>query len=277
MTPESFSWENSAGLKIAGRYWPVANPCLMVCLVHGFGEHIGRYEHVAAFFNQHQIAVIGYDRSGHGASAGKRGHTRSYDLLLEEIDALVDQAKIRSPHIPLVLYGHSQGGNLVLNYTLRNPGKIKGVISTGPWIRLAFKPPALKVFIGKLTRSIFPALSQPNGLNPAHLSTDPGVGKAYLTDPLVHNRITTETGLSMLESGDFLDGFSGAFPVPLLLMHGEKDQITSPLATKAFADRVRGDITLRIWEGLYHEIHNEYRQAAVLDTLFDWLKTRFQV
>ncbi len=275
MTSENFSWKNTTGFKIAGRHWPVANPNLVVCLVHGFGEHIGRYEHVAAFFARHQIAVIGYDRSGHGASGGKRGHTQYYDLLLEEIGQLIEQAESRYPGVPLVLYGHSQGGNLVLNYLLKKPGKIKAVISTGPWIQLAFKPPGFKVFIGKLTRRLMPSFSQPNGLNPAHLSTDPEVGKAYIADPLVHDRVTTETGLSMLESGEFLNSYAGAFPAPLLLMHGEQDQITSPSATKAFASRVKGDVTLKIWSGLYHEIHNEFEKEAVLNTILEWLKARF--
>ncbi len=274
MTIENFSWTNSNNLRIQGRHWPVEKPKAVISLVHGFGEHIGRYEHVAAYFNERNTAVIGYDRSGHGLSEGKRGHTKNYAVLLDEIGELIRQTRGRYPGVPLVLYGHSQGGNLALNYALRREAGLSGIVATGPWIKLAFEPSGFLVFLGKLTRMIYPAFSQPNNLNADHLSTDAEVGKAYVADPLVHNRVTSETGLSMIESGAYLDQYKGPFPCPLLLMHGGADQITSPEATRDFASRLEGDVTLKIWDGLYHEIHNEYRQAEVLDAIWSWMQVK---
>lgn len=270
----AFSWTTNDHLTIYGIDWPCPQPRAVVGIVHGLGEHVHRYEHVVAHFHKHQLAAIGYDRRGHGRSGGQRGHTLGIEAFLDEIAHLAVEAEARYPGVPLVLYGHSMGGNLLLNYILRRHPTIQGAIVTAPHITLAFQPSALMVGMGKLMKNIFPGFTQANGLDVNQLSRDKAVIAAYQADPHVHDRLTAKTGMCMLDAAAFLNQYSGAFPVPLLLMHGAADGITSPDGTRAFASRISGPVTLKIWDGLYHEIHNEPEQAQVLDTMTDWIAER---
>jgi alpha-beta hydrolase superfamily lysophospholipase len=267
----TFSWTTQDNLRIHAVDWPVDHPKAVVGIIHGLGEHVQRYEHVAAFFNARQIAVTGYDRRGHGKSEGKRGHTKNYAAFLDEIGQLLTETESRYPGVPIFLYGHSMGGNLLLNYVLRRHPSIRGAIISAPHIQLSFQPAALMVGMGKLMRNIYPGFTQSNGLAVDQLSRDPQVVEAYQNDPLVHDRLTAITGMAMLESGEWLHQYQGRTEVPLLLMHGGEDGITSPTATAAFAERVEGDLSCKIWDGLYHEIHNEPEQEKVLDFVDQWI------
>jgi alpha-beta hydrolase superfamily lysophospholipase len=269
----TFSWTTQDNLQIYAVDWPVAQPKAVIAIIHGLGEHIHRYEHVAAFFNAHHLAVTGYDRRGHGRSEGKRGHTKSYEAFLDEISELHSETEARYPGLPIFLYGHSMGGNLLLSYVLQRHPNIQGAIVSAPHIQLAFQPSVVMVGLGKLMRNINPGFTQANGLAVDQLSRDPKVVQAYQADPLVHDRLTAITGMAMLESGDRLHQYEGSTQVPLLLMHGGEDGITSPAATQAFTQRIKGDISCKIWDGLYHEIHNEPEQEQVLDHAYAWIES----
>lgn len=266
------SWKNAQGLRLFAAEWPAQNPKAVVALVHGQGEHIGRYGHLAAWYNRHGIAVLGFDHQGYGRSDGKRGHAKNLDVLLDDIGLLLEETRRRYPDTPLFLYGHSMGGGLTLNYVARsNPGELSGLIATGPWIRLAFEAPAIKVVAGKILRKFMPALTLPTALAARFLSRDPAVVQAYKDDPLVHDQLSAAAGISLMEGAEWLDRYAGAFSIPVLLMHGGADKITSPTATKAFAERVKGRVTHREWPGLYHEIHNEKEQNEVFEYTFAWM------
>lgn len=274
MPEQQYSWKTSDGLTIQGRHWPVANPKAVACLVHGLGEHCGRYAHVADFFGKNQIALIGYDRRGHGLSEGKRGDAPSFDALLDEVETLLQQAKTQYPDTPFFLYGHSLGGNLALSFLLRKKPDLQGMLATGPFIRLPKAPPMLQVMLGKLMQHILPSMLQPNGLVLEGISRDKAEVEKYLADPLVHNRISVRKGLFMLDAARTLDAFEGEMPVPALLMHGSADMLTSPAGTEDFAGRVGGDLSFKKWEGLYHEIHNEPEKAEVMQAMVDWIKSK---
>ena len=271
MEMTTFSWNTNDGIEIYAKRWPVEKAKAVICLVHGYGEHINRYNHLASYFNQREIAVLGYDQRGHGNSKGKRGHTPSYEHLMEDVAQLLIEAETAYPNTPVFLYGHSMGGGLVLNYCIRRHPNIQGLISSAPWIRLGFDPPAIKVALGRLLRNVVPALQQPSGLDPGLVSSSSDVVELYKNDPLVHDRITLAAGADLLDFGLFLDKYEGKLPVPLLLMHGNADQVTSFPSSRFFARRVQGDITFKEWEGMYHEIHNEPGQQKVFDYTFDWL------
>ena len=264
-------WKNREGMKLYAAEWPVAAPRAVIALVHGQSEHIGRYRHVAAWYNRQGIAFIGYDQQGYGRSEGKKGHAHSLDALLDDIGQLLEETSMRYPGVPLFLYGHSMGGHLALNYTLRRNPELAGVIATGPWIRLAFPAPALKILAAKALKNIAPALALPTDLAVEFLSRDEAVVRAYQNDPLVHGLLSVSAGLDLLEGAGWLDGFAGDFSVPVLLMHGEADRITSPAATRSFSERVGGDVTHREWRGLYHEIHNEKEREEVFEFTLQWI------
>ncbi len=271
MDASNFSWNTSDGLKIHAAHWSVDQPVAAVGFVHGMGEHSARYQHVAAAFAEAKIASMGYDRRGHGQSEGKRGHTISFEAFIEEVKMLVTNLKKTYGDIPVFLYGHSMGGNLVLNYLVSEEVEVDGIIASAPWIQLAFKPSPVKIQAGKWVRSLLPGLSMKNELNPDFLSRIPAEVKAYVDDPLVHDKITPNTGVRMLDKAEFLHVYDGKISHPLLIMHGTDDQIISYQAAKDFADRVEGPVEFKTWEGGYHEIHNDLEKEAVIAYAKDWM------
>ena len=248
-----------------------APPKAIICLIHGHGEHIERYMHVAHALNEAGYSFIGFDHRGHGQSEGTRGHTPSYEALLDDIDTFLVEVEEDYPDVPRFLYGHSMGGNLVLNYALRRNPKIAGVISTSPWIKLAFEPPAIQIFLGKTMNKIFPTFIQTSGLETSSLSRDPEVVRAYEEDPLVHDKISARLFVAMYESGLWALENAKDFPLPLLLVHGSADKITSAEASREFAEKAGENVTLKIWDGLYHETHNEPEKEDVFKELIVWL------
>lgn len=269
---EAMELKTHDNLSLRGQIWlPGASAKGVICLVHGFGEHIGRYDHVAKAFNNANYAFAGLDLRGHGQSDGKRGHTPSYGHLLSDLQQFIDSTKAKFPHLPLFLYGHSMGGNIAVNFLLRNKDlHIKAAVITSPWLRLRFDPPKIKVAVGRLVRKVYPKYSEPNGLNPNDLSRDTAVGKAYQEDPLVNNKITTEMYFSIVEAGEWALQNATPIPLPLLIMHGTDDPITSPEASEIFAGKMSTEF--RAWKGMYHETHNEIGKEEVIDTIVQWIK-----
>ncbi|TAK45984.1 MAG: alpha/beta hydrolase [Saprospiraceae bacterium] len=273
LTIEEYSWTGPKGLSICARHWVVEHPKAAVCLVHGLGEHCARYRQVAEYFAKRGIALSGFDLPGHGRSGGSRGHAFSTEVIFENIARLLKEVSAKYPGIPLFLYGQSMGGNLVLSYTLARRPTVSGVIATSSWIRLPEKPSPLLVAFGCMMRRVLPSFTQNSGLNPRYISRDDEVVRAYQSDSLVHNRISVETGLSLLEAAQKLDAFAGKVPVPVLLIHGSADQITDPAGSEGFAKRAKGDVTFKRWDSLYHETHNEPEKEVVLANMAGWIET----
>lgn len=276
MQESTFTWKVSGteGTEIFAREWkPEGTVRAVILVAHGLGEHSGRYARFAAFFCGKGFAVLANDHHGHGQTTGKKGHVKSFDLFFEEIDHLVKEAQTRFPNRPLLLWGHSMGGTIALAYALRGKSlPFRAIVATSSAIKLAFEPSKLLVAIGKLTRRIAPAFTQHNQLNPADLSHDKAVVQAYKEDPLVHPLVSSELGLSLLETGQRLYQFTGEFPVPLLLMHGVEDKVTSARGSEMFARQAKGDIVYKPWENLYHETHNEPERETVLGFALEWIE-----
>ncbi len=269
------SWQNKDGTKFYVQGWePDTKSKAVVCLVHGHGEHVGRYAHVGETFSQAGYALAGFDERGHGKTSGPRGHVPSYEAMMDDIADFMAQMKARYPGLPVFLYGHSMGGNQVLNFGLRRKPKLTGVIATDPWLKLAFDPPAIQVFLGRTMNSIAPGFTQKSGLETAALSRDQKVVDAYIKDPLVHDKISARLFVGMYESGLWALDHAAEFSLPLLLMHGTADRLTSWQASQEFARRAGGNVTWRAWDGFYHEIHNEPEKAEVLKTMVDWMNGR---
>jgi alpha-beta hydrolase superfamily lysophospholipase len=262
------------GLNIYTKAWIPPQYKAIICLIHGYGEHINRYNHVADFFNKNDYAVIGMDTRGYGQSEGKRGHAPNFEAFMTDIEQFLTETAHQYPNKPLFLYGHSMGGNLVLNYAIRKKPKIAGIIATAPLIQTAFKTPAFKIYLAKFGRAIFPTLSQSTNLNQEHLSKDPSVIAAYKADPLVFDSMSAAAGAGILEANSFLDNYNGEMPVSLLIMHGDEDKLTSQAASAAFESRLKGDTTYKKWVGMYHEIHNEPDKQRVLDYALGWLDSK---
>ncbi len=272
-TIEHFEWKTKEGEKMFSQKWIADGPVkAVVVLVHGLGEHIGRYNHVAKFLNQNQISVYGFDHRGHGKSSGKRGHIGSNQFFISDIDTMIDLAKQDNPGLPVFLYGHSLGGNMVLYYSLFKNPSITGIISTSPGIGTGEPVPPLKLMAAKILKTLLPAMTMDNGLDVNNLSHNPQVIKDYQEDPLVHPLISAKLAMLMFSNGDWIIENAGKFNLPLLLLQGEKDHIVNLDKTKQFAEKVPNSmITFKIFPELYHEMHNEYEQEQVLNFILNWI------
>jgi alpha-beta hydrolase superfamily lysophospholipase len=272
MKPVQAQITTGDGLKLFTQRWlPEGDVRGLLCLIHGLGEHSGRYAHVAEFFTQSGFAFAAFDLRGHGRSGGKRGHAPGFDTLLDDIGVFLDRERESFPEHPTFLYGHSLGGTLVLAYAMRRKPSLNGVISSGPLLEPAFKPPALKLAAGKLMRRIWPTFTMNNEVVPDDLSTSPQVVKAYIEDPLVHDRLSSQLGMDMLEAGAWNLAMAADFPLPLLLIHGSEDKLCSTQASRIFAERMGEACTIKMWDGLAHEIHNEPTREDVLNYVLDWI------
>jgi len=255
----------------ACRWLPSGEPKGVIVLIHGLSDHAGRYHHVGSFFAASGYVMILFDLRGHGRSFGKRGHFPSYDRIMDDISLFLAEARRRHPTLPLVLYGHSMGGNLVLNYLIRNKPPVAGAVVTSPWLRLNLKPPLYKAILATLVNKGFPSMTRPDGIIPSFLSHDEEVGRKYMADPLVHHRISVRTYLEISHAGEDAIKHADKVTYPLLLMHGTDDPLTSFAASREFSEKVIAEHTFKAWEGLFHELHNEFEKEAVLDFTKEWI------
>jgi len=270
------SVETSDGRRLYARSWAALAPRGVVCLIHGFGEHVGRYTHVAAQLAEAGFSVFGFDQRGHGRSPGRRGYAKSYDQLLDDIDAAVGQARKFVPGVPCFLWAHSMGGGEALNYLLRgrpNAAGLAGAVVTSPWLGLREPPARYAHPVARLFARAWPTFAVGLAHERGRLSHDPAVDAAYFSDPYVHGKITAPLFLGLTRAGAWARNHADRLGRPLLLMHGTADQVTCPAATREFAASTpRGLCTFIPWEGLYHELHNEYEGAEVVARGIDWMR-----
>jgi alpha-beta hydrolase superfamily lysophospholipase len=273
MDTSEWKWKTSDGLEMYSKAWvPSGNAKGVVCLVHGLGEHIGRYQPDGEALVERGYILAGFDQRGFGKSGGQRGHTPSLDAYLNDIGSFLAEVARRYPGQPRFLYGHSMGGVLVLAYApLRQPA-IAGVVATGPGLKSAIEKQKIKVLLSKILGRVLPTLSFPGGLDAQMISRDPRVVDEFLNDPLVHPHITAAWGKSMLGAIDLTYKNAPHFPLPLLLMHGANDEIAYPRGSQMFADLAPKDkVTLKMWDGFKHELHTDPEKAEVFKFMCDWM------
>lgn len=266
---EKFTLPLSSEITLSGLKWEIDNPKANLILVHGAGEHVGRYNHWAKLFNHQLINVYGVDHYGHGNSPGARGHLTNYDLYLNEIKVLKKMIDDQANGLPLLLYGHSLGGNIVLNWILEQEKSVDYVIASAPWIKLKLVPPTWKISLMKWLSGILPALSQSNELDPNWLSRDKLVVERYINDSLVHNKITLSAANILFQRAEILDNYNKQISEKVLIIHGLDDKITDAAASQAFAART--GIDYHSVKGLYHELHNEPEQIEIFNYICNWL------
>jgi len=278
MQHTNFNWRTGTDqLKLFGQIWqPMEPPIAVIALVHGMGEHSGRYSKFADYFVEQGIAVIAFDQRGHGKSDGAKGHIINYNLYLDGVSELVDRAKIQFKNKPVFLYGHSMGGNVAVNFALKNPTAVAGLILSAPWLKLAFEPSPIKVKLARLMRNLYPGFTQSSQLNTDHLSRDPSVAIAYNKDKLVHDKISASAFIGFYNAGYFALQHANLLKVPTLIMHGSGDKITSHTASIEFAKASPIVSEIMTWDDLYHEIHNEPERFQVLEFATNWIKGKLK-
>jgi alpha-beta hydrolase superfamily lysophospholipase len=267
----------SDGDNIAVQDWPIEKGEALrgvVLIVHGLGEHAGRYDHVAQRLNGWGFAVRGYDLYGHGESGGDRGALPTENRLLDDLADIVDSTrKQMRPGCPLILLGHSMGGLVAGLFVARGQRQVDALVMSSPSL-----DPGLsglqKVLLAVLPK-IAPNLRISNGLDASKISHDPLVVNAYKSDKLVHDRISARLAKFIADGGAQMLQAAPSWKTPTLLMFAGQDKLVSPQGSRAFAAIAPAAVlTTRCFETLYHEIFNESDAEPVFDALREWLKVR---
>ena len=260
--------------KLIGYSWDLENPESVVCIIHGIGEHAGRYDRMAGKMNENNLAVFSMDLRGHGISSGKRGHCAPRLAILSDIDCLLQEIKKRHPNVPLVIYGHSMGGNIALDY--RRRGKCMnlpvGYIISAPWIILVRKVNSLLLLTMKIFSEIKPDFQIKAKIRNEDLGNVQVISQQQNRE-LRHNFITARTAI---------DGNTVALELltvvttgkKLLLMHGDSDKICSVEGSRKFS-KIANDCEYVEWPGYYHEIHNGNKTEdgqKVIDYAIKWIQ-----
>jgi alpha-beta hydrolase superfamily lysophospholipase len=267
----------SDGENLAVQDWHLpedVKPRGVVLLVHGLGEHAGRYDQLARALNDWGFAVRGYDQYGHGESTGIRGAIPYPNRLLDDLADLVESARLRHPGLPLVLLGHSLGGLVAASFVARTLLAVDALVLSSPALAARLNP-VQKLLMAVVPR-IAPNLTMSNGLQPEYLSHDPQVVQAYRNDPLVHDRVSGRLARFIADEGPLVRSRAGGWKVPTLLMYAGDDHLVDPAGSRAFASAAPSQlVTARCFEGLYHEIFNEPDAEPVYECLRQWLDARF--
>ena len=258
-------------LTLLGQYWKPQETKAVIVLVHGMGEHMLRFQNsVISHLLKSKFAVVALDLYGHGRSEGKRGHCPSYEALLDAVEYTISKAQQLFPDKKIVLYGHSLGGNIVINYTLKKQHTLNGVIATSPFLRLAFAPPKWKLMLGKLLFKIWPSVTLSNELDVNAISRDPKEVSKYKDDALVHNKISPMYSFPIFNAGEYALKHANTLQMPMLVLHGTGDQIIDYKAAEAFCNRTN-KAKLVLFEGGYHELHHDTCKEEFIETILNWL------
>lgn len=256
------------------RTWqPPGQARAALLLVHGLGEHSGRYANLARQCTDRGIAVFALDHYGHGRSEGQRGHVERFSVYLDGVRALLERVREEQADVPLFLLGHSMGGLIAAAFLLEAQAGLRACVLSGAAFKSDAEPAAVVMWIARLISWLAPTVPT-LALDPAGVSRDPEVVRAYVADPLVHHgKLSARLIVEM--KGAMQDTLARApeITLPLLILHGEDDVLTSPAGSREFHDRIASrDKTLKTYPGLYHEIFNEPEKDAVLADLTDWLE-----
>ncbi len=267
------TFKGAGGLELFEQHWrPDGEPRAVVALVHGIGEHSGRYMNAVNRLVPRGYAVYGFDHRGHGRSPGQRGYIRHWGEYREDVRLFLDWVRQREPNRPLFLMGHSMGGLIVLDYGLHHPQGLVGVIASAPALGQTGVSPFL-ITLSKVMSAIYPAFSLDTGLDATAISRDEGVVKAYTGDPLVHSKATARLGAEMVATMKWTNEHAGEWRLPLLIVHGGADQIVPPAASQAFFERVPvADKERYEVEGGYHEPHNDLGWEQAVGVVERWLE-----
>lgn len=266
------------GENLALRDWPLPAGLALrgqVVLVHGLGEHSGRYDYLARRLNSWGFAVRSYDQYGHGESGGVRGALPSPARLVDDLADVVESTRKRMPSgQPMIVLGHSLGGLVAAIAVSQDAIAIQGLVLSSPAFDAGLN--AFQKLLVATLPAIAPNLTVGNGLDPDFLSHDVDVVAFYKADTMVHDRISARLGRFIADAGPLVVERAAQWTVPTLLMYAGADRLVDPRGSRAFAAAAPAQVvTSRCFEGMFHEIFNELDARPVFDLLRQWLDERF--
>jgi len=266
-------FEGSRGTRLFWQSWSAGdNPRGVLCLVHGFGEHSGRYRYLVERLCDAGIAVFAYDLRGHGKSEGRRGHVVSMADFRGDLSAFLALVGGQRPGIPRFIFGHSMGSLVVLDFVLRNPHGLAGTVISGAGLEPAGVATPAVVFLARMLAVVWPVFPLRLPVDVTGLTRDKSEIDAYVHDPLIHNISTTRMARELLDATEWIKAHSGDLRTPILMLHGEADKVNLPAGSRNFMARVTvPDKQLLLYPGALHELHNDLDKDKELTDLIRWL------
>lgn len=272
MNAEISHFTTSDGLKLFYQWWVPDAPKAVLLVVHGIGDHSGRYGPFIKYFVQKGFAVAIYDQRGHGRSDGERGHAEQLQDFMQDLAQFLQLTKARFPQLPLVLVGHSFGGQIALNFLVRYAKGVRGVILSSPNIEMSLPVPTWKKRMAVWVQNSAGHLRLGHTIDARHLSHNPVVVKAYEADPLVFSHVTARLGSLIMHNLEIMMALASRIHLPALFLHAGDDVICSPEGTRAFYNRVPvAKKRLIVYDGFYHELFNEADNDRVFADMAEWL------
>ena len=266
-------FQGAGGINLYSQQWlPDDPPRAVIAIVHGVGEHSGRYGNVVDFMIPNQIGVLGYDLRGHGRSPGQRGHIDSWMQYRTDLLHFVEMVRAQDLGCPVFLMGHSLGALIVLDFISAGNEPGSGVILSGiPIDPVGVASPFL-IAVARLLSRVWPTFPLDTGIEPAALSRIPSVVRAYEEDPLVHCKASARWGTESLSTLESVTKLEKNLDIPILIVHGEADRVNSAAGAERFFGQIRTDNTQLIcYPGGCHEPHNDLDYETVLSDLLDWI------
>ncbi|MEA3338557.1 MAG: alpha/beta hydrolase [Chloroflexota bacterium] len=272
MKHEEGTFDGYGGLELYYQRWrPEGEPKAILPIVHGLGEHSGRYGNVVDWFAPQGYAVYAFDLRGFGRSPGPRGYINEWAEFREDVGAFLAFVREQEPGRPLFLLGHSMGGLIVLEYALRYPEGLAAVIASGP--ALAVDIPPILMLLSKVLSGILPRLTLDTKLDAATISRDPAVVEAYLNDPLVHSKATPRFGVEFPRAIEWTQVHAAEMKTPCLIVHGGDDRLVPLEGSRIFYENMTLDDKERqVYDGYYHEVFNDIGKERVLAAVETWVE-----
>lgn len=274
---QAFTLKTTDNLMLHAVKWlPETEAKAVMLIVHGIAEHIGRYDHVAQIFVEAGFVVYGYDHRAHGKSAGEpRSYIMPFRQAVDDLALVVEHVRRENANKKLFLYGHSMGSLISNLYVLQYPNGVAGWISSGSPLTSDSTVPALMVRLLTLLSKIAPKLPLIN-IAPQDLTHDQNIVQAYINDPLVNTR-PTRLGMAnaIVSHSKTVIHQLDTLRLPILLLHGGADKICPPSASQLIYEKAASaDKTLKVYDGLYHEIHNETQYGRIMSDVLEWMLGR---
>ena len=269
------SFQNQQNYKIFHQSWKVEKPKANLVIIHGIAEHSNRYLHVVKYFNENNINVFALDLQGHGNSEGKICNVNRYGVFLDEIETFLNNIESELDNKANFIYGHSMGGGLVTALALEGRLKSNGIIMSGALLKVNEDLSPILQKLSPIISALAPQLKTVQ-LDASLISKDISVVDAYLNDPKVYSGgIKARIAAELLKMSKWIQSKMSTFDAPVLILHGAEDQLTKTDGSIMLNEKAKSvDKTLKIYEGLYHEILNEPEQAIVMKDMLDWMEKR---
>jgi len=262
-------WITSGGLRLFHRAWGDDPTAPGVAILHGLGDHSGRWERVGRTLSSRGFNAYALDLPGHGRSEGRRGHVRAWDEYRAAVTDWLAVIRQDGPPRRWAFFAHSMGALVALDWVIGHPGVADALVLSAPPFELSLHPAAIKVHAARILGLLRPGFTQGNEIPPSLLSHDPEVIRAHRADPYVHYRISARLFLELTSIRRALSR-AGSPTIPILLIQGQSDPVTSCAGCAQWA-RGKSTVTYREYAGLYHEVLNEREGPAILNEVVDWL------